>query len=177
MKPKIAPQVHKVLRAHGDTLLKLDLGCGPHKQEGFVGIDYRPLPGVDIVHDIENLPWPLPDNCATLIMASHLVEHINPAKAGFIKFMDECWRVLKYSGQMMIVTPYAGSMGYWSDPTHVNPCTEWTWKYFDPLDKSRLYYQYCAKPWRLMNCYFRKDGNMEVLLSKRRIDKSYNCAN
>ncbi len=58
--------------------ISLDIGCGPNKQAGFIGMDIRPLDGVDIVHDIEKFPYPLPDECCTLVMASHLMEHINP---------------------------------------------------------------------------------------------------
>src|SRR4051794_30970192 len=45
---------------------------------GFLNIDYRDLPTVDIVHNLCVFPWPLPDECASIVMASHLVEHINP---------------------------------------------------------------------------------------------------
>lgn len=60
--------------------VKLDIGCGASKQQGFVGIDVRPFPGVDIVWDIEKFPWPLPDNCASFAMTSHVVEHITPTR-------------------------------------------------------------------------------------------------
>ena len=64
----------RVLRVN--AAIRLDLGCGANKQPGFVGMDIRALPGVDIVHDVEDIPWPLPDGCCMAIMASHLVEHI-----------------------------------------------------------------------------------------------------
>lgn len=58
--------------------IRLDVGCGAAKQPGFVGIDLRPLEGVDIVHDVTKFPWPLPDGCALMAMCSHLVEHLPP---------------------------------------------------------------------------------------------------
>ncbi len=173
-KEKAIPKhVAKLLELEKDGVVKIDLGGGANPQPGFINFDVRPLPGVDIVHDWEELPWPLPDHCATLIMAGHVVEHVNPAKFGFIKWMDECWRVLKYDGQLMITTPFAGSTGYWSDPTHINPCTNRTWEWFDPLHPSRLYFQYKPKPWRIQNCFWSVDGNLECLLVKRREDVSY----
>jgi hypothetical protein len=36
--------------------IRLDIGCGANKQENFVGIDYRDLPGVDIVHNVLKFP-------------------------------------------------------------------------------------------------------------------------
>ena len=60
-----------------DDLLKtagifLDIGCGANRQDGWVGMDIRPLPNVDIVQDVEQFPWPLPDECVKTAMASHL---------------------------------------------------------------------------------------------------------
>ena len=171
MAHKIPKYVKKLLSKQKNGLIKIDLGGGKNPQNKFINIDRRRLKNVDIVHDLETTPWPLPDNCATLVMASHIVEHINPAKEGFIKFMDECWRVLKIGGQMMIATPYAGSEGYWSDPTHCNPCTVQTWGYFDPENTGNLYEVYKPKPWRVVQCFFQSNGNMEVLLQKRSINE------
>lgn len=163
--------------------VRIDLGCGDAKQPGWIGVDVRPLPNVDIVQDLEVFPWrDIPDDCANLVMASHVVEHINPARGNFIRFMDEVWRILKPGGQFMISAPYAGSPGYWQDPTHVNGCNEITWTYFDPLAKDpsgnpyNLYYIYRPKPWKIANCAFQLQGFMEVLLEKRLVDKSYRVA-
>lgn len=155
-----------------DQGIKLDIGCGAGKQHGFVGMDIRKLPGVDIVHNVEKFPWPLPDECANLAMASHLVEHINPHGGVFLRFMDEVWRVLKYGGQFMIATPYAGSHGFFQDPTHCNPCNETTWDYFDPLGQG-LYSIYKPKPWKITFSTWSMNGNMEIILEKRKEDKSY----
>lgn len=169
--PAIPENVKKLLaKSQG---IKLDLACGAQKQPGWVGIDILPLPGVDIVHDIETYPWPLPDESVLLVKASHIAEHINPAKFGFVNWMNEIWRVMKPDGQLMMSLPYAGSPGYWQDPTHCNPCNEVTWAYFDPLHPSRLYHFYHPKPWKVQDCYWSVNGTMEVLLIKRREDKSY----
>ena len=95
----------------------------------------------------------------------------------FIRFMDEVWRILKIDGQFGFVVPYAGSAGYWQDPTHVNPISEATMAYFDPLDNSRLWYFYRPKPWKIISNDWNTNGNLEVLLSKRRVDKSYESKN
>jgi hypothetical protein len=33
--------------------MKLNLGCGRDIKQGFVNLDYMPLPGVDVVADLE----------------------------------------------------------------------------------------------------------------------------
>lgn len=58
--------------------IRLDIGCGRNKQEGWFGIDFQSLPGVDLVWDLTRFPWPLPDQCAIIAQASHVVEHIPP---------------------------------------------------------------------------------------------------
>src|ERR1700722_5659804 len=86
---------------------KLDIACGANKQgPDWIGIDFQELPGVDIVHDIEIYPWPLPDECIWIAVGSHIAEHINPAKFGFINWMNEIWRVLMVDGQLMLSMPY-----------------------------------------------------------------------
>ncbi len=153
--------------------IKLDIGCGASKHPGFVGIDMLPLDGVDIVHDLEATPWPLPDNCVLTAVASHILEHINPHKGVFISVMDEIWRVLKPGGQLAFVVPYAGSHGFYQDPTHCNPINETTMLYFDPLDPSGLYTFYRPKPWKIEFQAMNRNGLLEVLMSKRDWDKSY----
>ena len=156
--------------------INIQLGGGGNSHKRFINVDIRDGSNVDVVHDLETYPWPFPDNCAGFLVASHIVEHINPAKGGFIKWMDEAWRILKIGGQMMVATPYAGSLGYWQDPTHVNGCNEVTWYYFDPiqkLDRVSLYRIYKPKPWKVVNIAWAQDANLEVLLEKRKMDKSY----
>ena len=148
--------------------IRLDLACGANKQPGFVGMDIRREEGVDIVHDLEEIPWPLPDGCCSLIMASHIMEHVNPARFGFVRVMDECWRVLQPEGQLAIVMPHGRSSGYLQDPTHVNQRNEATWAYFDPdLAGGGLYRIYHPKPWKVESLTWSPEGNMEVLLRKR----------
>lgn len=156
-----------------NAAIKIDIGCGQNKQPGFFGIDYTDYPGVDLVWNVEKTPWPIPPECASMCIASHLIEHINPHGGVFLRFMDEVWRVLKPNGQFAIALPYAGSHGYWQDPTHCNGCNETTWAYFDPLHDSRLWTIYKPKPWKIVLNTWNVNGNMEVLLEKRKEDPSY----
>ena len=39
-------------------------------------MDNRPLPGVDIVQDVQKFPWALPDESVSFAMCSHLLEHL-----------------------------------------------------------------------------------------------------
>lgn len=164
-KPRVARSVLRLL--HEKSGIALDVACGENKVSSeWVGIDVRPMPGVDIVHDLEQFPWPLPDGCVNTALVSHYVEHINPASFGVIKFFDELWRVLKPGARVLIVTPYAGSPGYWQDPTHINPMSEASFAYMDPTHQSGLWGIYRPRPWRIVDNTWQLNGNLECLLER-----------
>jgi SAM-dependent methyltransferase len=160
--------------------IQLDIACGANKQSNFVGIDIQPLPGVDIVHDLANTPWPLPDDCVFLAMASHYVEHIpkvaywRDETGGWhsylplIAFMDEVWRVMKPGGRFMIAVPHGHSSGFLQDPTHAAPLSEATWAYFDPSHP--FYGFYKPKPWKIEFVNWDPGANMETVLVKLGVD-------
>lgn len=198
-------KIEALLQEH-NLGIKLDIGCGANKQDGFVGMDVRELPGVDIVHNMEQFPFPLPDESCSMVVASHVLEHVNPASTDprlvglfkllldkkvitkkevdenigeyetfgvFMSFMNEVWRITQKGGRFAFVVPYAGSTGYFQDPTHLNPINEATMAYFDPLDTSGLWNIYKPKPWKIITSPWNANGNLEVVLEKRLIDKVY----
>ena len=157
--------------------IRLDIGCGGQTQKGWVGLDMRKLPGVDIVHNLLKIPYPLPKDCCHTILASHVLEHIPPHpmphlkwKPGFLAVMDELWRIMQVDGQLLIAIPYGKSDGYVQDPTHCNPCNEATWQYFDP--DYPLYQIYQPKPWKVERNSWHTTGNMEIVLAKRKTKKA-----
>lgn len=174
-----SPEIAALMEQAGGIML--DIGCGSNKMPGSIGIDIRPGPGVDIIHDLDDYPWPLPDACCLSVFARHVVEHICPRRFGMIRFMDECWRLLKPGRQLAIITPHAYSIGFAQDPTHCNPCNEKTWIYFDPIwsaefakaSGSDLYRIYQPKPWKVESLSWNPQANIEVILAKRRGDISY----
>lgn len=153
----------------------LDVGCGDEesKYPGAVGMDYQDLPGVDVVHDWNKFPWPFEDGSVLTIIASHVIEHVDPVDGHFIQWMNEAHRVLRVGGQIAIVTPYAGSAYYWQDPTHCNGCTERTFWYFAPHHPSRYHVFYHPSPWWIEQCHFSIEGMLEVTLRKLEDDPEY----
>lgn len=122
--------------------LKLDLGCGLSKKEGFFGIDIRKAPGVDQVLDLRKTPWKIKGKVIAAgsvseIHTSHFVEHLTAPER--IKFVNEVWRVLKVGGHAFIVTPHWASCRAFGDLTHQWP----------PV--SEMWYLYLNEQWRLSN--------------------------
>jgi len=96
----------------------LDIGCGlakikPKKGEKVIGIDFVKRKNVDVVHDLEKL-LPFPDNYADSIYSNHTFEHVSNAK----QLVEECWRVTKPQGEIMIKVPHYSYTGMYTDLTH-----------------------------------------------------------
>jgi SAM-dependent methyltransferase len=110
--------------------MKLDLGCGTKKREGFVGVDSMTLPGVDVVVDLRITPWPWADNSIDAAFSSHFVEHLTGEER--IPFFNELWRVLKPGAQAEIITPDWSHASAYGDPTHKwPPMSKWYLIYLD----------------------------------------------
>lgn len=109
--------------------LKLDLGCGGKKQEGFLGVDRIKFTGVDHVCDLTK-PWPIADGIVDEVCSTHFVEHLTPPER--CHFFNELWRVLKSEGKATIITPHWSTCRAYGDPTHQwPPMGEFFWYYLD----------------------------------------------
>lgn len=117
--------------------IRLDLGCGPNKKEGFIGVDQYEMPGVDVVLDLGSAPWPWGDNTVSEVHCSHFLEHLE-AK-GRIHFMNELHRVMIPGAQALIITPHWASNRAYGDLTHAWP----------PV--SEMFYYYLNREWRVAN--------------------------
>jgi len=128
----------------------LDLGAGANKTQGAVGVDHRPLPGIDIVCDLFKPPWPIPTSCAHTVVLSHVCEHVPPWL--FLDFMAELHRVCRDGAGVLISSPFSIGPRWQQDPTHCRPITEATFMYFDPDHPSQLWKVYEPPPFRLQHC-------------------------
>lgn len=97
-------------------LVKLEIGCGakrPHRAD-FIGLDRFPLPGVDIVCNLDTEGIPLPDDHCDLVYASHSLEHVRD----LLGCLREIWRVSKPGAQLCIVAPYYSNTLNFANPYH-----------------------------------------------------------
>lgn len=106
--------------------MQIDLCCGSKKRAGALGVDVAPGPGIDVVHNLDQAPWPLEKNSADDIVCEHGIEHVRDV----IGFMKECHRVLKPGGEVTIVTPHFSSHNSYSDPTHLRHLSAYWFKPF-----------------------------------------------
>lgn len=113
--------------------IRLDIGCGKNKREGFTGVDQYKMPGVDLVLDVRK-PWPWKDSTVEEIHCSHFVEHLSGAER--VHFVNEVHRVLKPGCKATVITPHWASNRAYGDFTHQWP----------PV--SEMWFYYLSKKWR-----------------------------
>lgn len=116
--------------------IKIDLGCGPNKREGFLGVDAIAFPGVDVVADLRQR-WPWDDNSVAEAHMSHCLEHFDSVERCHI--VNELYRVLIPNGTCQIIVPHWASCRAYGDPTH-----KWA-----PV--SEFWFYYLSKDWRAGN--------------------------
>lgn len=117
--------------------LKLDLGAGSNKRDGFHGVDILPFEGkVDTVLDLRQ-PWPWADGSIEEAYSSHFIEHLTGPER--IHFFNELYRVLKPKAQCQVIVPHWASGRAYGDLTHQWP----------PVVE--MFWYYLNKDWRALN--------------------------
>jgi SAM-dependent methyltransferase len=92
----------------------LDVGCGPSKMRGAVGLDLYPWDGVDIVADLDRFPWPVEDNQFSEIHFNSCMEHLSDIR----RVMMEVHRIGKPGAKVFVESPHFSSADTYTDVTH-----------------------------------------------------------
>ncbi|WP_394764292.1 hypothetical protein [Phenylobacterium sp.] len=111
--------------------MKFNMGCGHRKLAGFINVDTSVLCEPDEVVDLEVLPWPWPDGCASEIRFIHSLEHMGQTPSGFLGIMCEIYRLATDGCEITIHVPHPRHDNFLNDPTHVRPITAGTLALFD----------------------------------------------
>jgi SAM-dependent methyltransferase len=94
----------------------LDIGCGTRKTPDAIGMDLDPNSGADIVWDLDDLPYPFPDDTFEMILGIHVMEHVrNP-----LRIMAELHRITRPDGIVRLVVPHWTNPDWATDLTHRN---------------------------------------------------------
>jgi len=88
-----------------DTKKKLNIGCGNYTMEDAVNLDMIASDKVDVVHDIEKMPYPFEDGRFEAIYAYHILEHT----INFQAVMRELQRILAAGGKLIVRVPHFSS--------------------------------------------------------------------
>lgn len=138
---------------------KLNLGCGETKKEGYINIDNRPECEPDILRDITR-GLPFDDESIDEIFSSHFMEHLGGEDVFFV--INECWRVLKPNGILIIIVPYIGVQEAFCDPMHKSYWSKRSAMYITTLFRKR----YGVKPFKVIENKIVKDFHLYIKLQK-----------
>ena len=111
--------------------MKLNLGCGFNKIEGFINVDMFKECEPDLLHNLEIFPYPFKDDSVSEILLNHSLEHLGQQPVVFIKIMQELYRISKNESLININVPHPNHDNFISDPTHVRAITPMTLQLFD----------------------------------------------
>lgn len=126
----------------------LNLGCGNRPLEGAINHD-RTLfaPYVDCAHDLDDRPWPWEPESFDRIHAESVVEHLDD----FIGFFNECWRLLRLGGTVLIVVPRWDHINVAIDPTHKRGYHPQSFHFLDPeTEWGRKAHMYTPYRWQIL---------------------------
>ncbi len=104
----------------------LDLGCGRAKTPGAIGVDVSRNSDADVLHDVEQFPYPFRDNSFDRVVCNGIIEHVD----NVVRVMEELHRICRPGGFILITTPYFTSVDAYTDPTHRHYFSSRSFDYF-----------------------------------------------
>ena len=147
----------------GNGVVKIDIGCGREKEEGYFGIDRFSMPGVDLTLDLERDRLPFCDNSIDHVVTYHALEHLRD----YSHIVKEVYRVLKPNAQFFVCVPYAYNSLNVANVYHLSRFNEHSFRFFSHEEScsalpEHLWKAHYARSWGLaqsdnsvLDCNFR----------------------
>jgi len=103
--------------------MKLNLGCGFNKRDGYINVDKFDTCRPDLLMDVEVCPWRFDTNQVDEVLFNHSLEHMGHDTDTFLGIMRELYRVCKPRANVQINVPHPRHDNFLGDPTHVRVVT------------------------------------------------------
>lgn len=127
----------------------LELGCGFNKRAGAFGVDMIAGSHADLIHNLNDYPYPFEDSSWDRIICFDVLEHVDD----FVRTIEEVWRIAKPSATIEISGPFMSSVHFYTDPTHKRALTSRSFDYFCP-DRPFYRYGYSKAAFELLSCEY-----------------------
>lgn len=107
-----------------NSVVKLNLGCGKKRVEGYIGIDRHPC-SADVLCDLSRR-LPFRGSSVDAFLLDNVIEHVEDIPA----LMAEISRVGKPGARVTVITPHFTSLSSWKDPTHLHHLSYFSFDHF-----------------------------------------------
>lgn len=131
--------------------IKINLGCGTDIRSGYINVDSKPLPGVDIIHDLATRPLPFETASAEEILCLNVLEHVE-----LVPVMKELHRILKTGGALVVEVPHFSTLAMYEDPTHRNFFATETLQFFTKNSPRPYYFDFAFEAVENLQLHFPK---------------------
>jgi SAM-dependent methyltransferase len=127
----------------------LNLGAGNRVFERGVNHDVvKHRPEIDVVWDLNDLPWPWEDETFDKVVSWAVFEHLDIT---LLAAMDETWRILKPGGLLDIKLPYWNHERAYQDLTHRYAVAMGIFDQLDPAtERGQQYMFYTERKWEIL---------------------------
>lgn len=143
---------------------KLNIGCGENKKAGYVNLDWNDDFKPDVLADITK-EWPFQDDYFEEITADFVFGLIHDSK-DFRFALNECWRVLKDGGELIIKVPNAlHPEDAFRDPMECRWFTPNTFDHFNYKHNRFINLKYGFKPWKIIAVYEDEYMRLRAIMS------------
>jgi SAM-dependent methyltransferase len=89
-------------------------------------MDVNPRTAADVIHDLDDLPYPFSDNQFDEVIGRHVIEHVrNP-----MEVVCELHRITKPGGIVRLVAPHWTNPDFATDLTHRNHLNSYSFRNF-----------------------------------------------
>lgn len=114
----------------------LNLGCGKVRLPDSIGVDRVKIEDyVDVVHDLDILPYPFANNSISEIHMYHVLEHLHDP----LQKIGELDRILEPNGIIYLRLPHFSSQGAFTDITHIRPFGYYSFDCLQPNHYQHFY--------------------------------------
>ena len=105
---------------------RLNLGSGARPLAGAVNLDISSSVGADVVHDLNQMPWPFENDTFDEVHAYDVIEHLHDV----VRALDEIHRIARHRAIVHIAVPHFSSANTFTDLTHRHA---FGWHSLDPV--------------------------------------------
>ena len=81
--------------------MKLNLGCGKDYIDEWVNVDFYDDTKCDVIHNLEEFPWPWENDSVSEIRIIHTLEHLGADWKVYIKILQEMYRICEDDAMIM----------------------------------------------------------------------------